>query len=375
MTLIDGSLVETLLHMSEGDTLDFKREQYLLANATPEQKGELVKDILAFANAWKTSDAYILVGVAENPGGRAKVVGVSDHPDDADLQQLVNGKTNVPVSFAYVPLIIDGLDVGALRIAQEQQRPVFLRKKFGAVDANVVYLRRGSSTAIANPDEIARMGEARAALLQEPGISIELGDPETRTSFGTKTTVTSQVPAEPQSRLGKLGQLTSMPDRKTAQEAWLRPDPEKMQAYRKECALLARMGFLLCNTGSVLVEDLRVVVEVPKLDGLRVLDELPERPRSPYEAGSFVVSRFALQSEHVATQVDDAGTHWKVVARIGKIQPNASEWSKPFWIGSPLPQNLNLVARVYADNLSRQIAVPLQVEIQISSVWLCADEG
>jgi hypothetical protein len=65
MTPIDSSFVETLLNMSESDTLDFKQEQYPLANAAPEQKGELVKDILAFANAWKTSDAHILVGVAE----------------------------------------------------------------------------------------------------------------------------------------------------------------------------------------------------------------------------------------------------------------------------------------------------------------------
>ena len=36
----------------------------------------MVKDILAMANAWKTSDAYVLVGVDENPGGRARVVGV-----------------------------------------------------------------------------------------------------------------------------------------------------------------------------------------------------------------------------------------------------------------------------------------------------------
>jgi hypothetical protein len=374
--------------MSESDTLDFKQEQYPQANATPEQKGEFVKDILAFANAWKTSDAHIIVGVAENPGGRAKVVGVSDHPDDAHLQQLVNGKTNVPVSFAYVPLVIDGLKVGALQISREQQRPVFLRKKFGGVDADVVYLRRGSSTAIANPDEIARMGEARAASLQEPEISIELGDPETRATFGAKTTVTSKVPAEPpppapmltaaeeamQRGLGPLGQLTSMLDRKTVQEAWLQPDPEKLKAYRQELALLVRLGFLVRNTGAVLVDDLRVVVEIPKLDGLRVLDELPERPRSPAEA-HVSIARFALQPQRIVTRVEDAGTHWEVTARIEKVQPNASAWSERFWIGSFLPQKLDLVARAYADNLSRPIAVSLQVEIRVEHAWLGAGEG
>jgi hypothetical protein len=308
--------------MSESDTLDFKQEQYPLANATPEQKGELVKDILAFANAWKTSDAHILVGVAENPGGRAKVIGVSDHLDDADLQQLVNEKTNVPVSFAYVSLIVDGLKVGVLRIVREQQRPVSLRKKFGLVHANVVYVRRGSSTAIANPEEIARMGEARASLRQEPEISIELGDPEARTRFGTKTTVTSKVLAEPpppppmltaareaiRGYWDRLDPMASMFERAKVAVAREGPDSQEMRAYWAECALLARMGFLLCNTGAVLMDDLRVVVEIPKLDGLRVLDELPERPRGPAEA-NVPVARFALQPQRIVTRVEDAGKH------------------------------------------------------------------
>jgi hypothetical protein len=54
---VDLDLIEVLLHMSEGDTLDFKREQYPLAGATEAQKAELIKDVLAFANAWKNAFA------------------------------------------------------------------------------------------------------------------------------------------------------------------------------------------------------------------------------------------------------------------------------------------------------------------------------
>lgn len=47
---MDVTRLEKLLNRSEGDTLDFKREQYRYAGAPPEDKGELLKDILAFAN-------------------------------------------------------------------------------------------------------------------------------------------------------------------------------------------------------------------------------------------------------------------------------------------------------------------------------------
>jgi hypothetical protein len=39
--------------MAESDVLDFKRDQYPLAAATEDQESELVKDVVAFANAWK----------------------------------------------------------------------------------------------------------------------------------------------------------------------------------------------------------------------------------------------------------------------------------------------------------------------------------
>ena len=63
-------LLEQLLFSSESDSLDFKSEQYRFEGAANEEKAELLKDILAFANSWCRSDAYILIGVKEHPGGR-----------------------------------------------------------------------------------------------------------------------------------------------------------------------------------------------------------------------------------------------------------------------------------------------------------------
>ncbi len=98
---MDKSLMEKLLNESESTSLDFKSAQYPFDHATPEQKGELLKDILAFTNSWKRTDAYILIGVQEVKGGRSKAIGVTQHLDDARLQQFVNSKTNRPVTFSY----------------------------------------------------------------------------------------------------------------------------------------------------------------------------------------------------------------------------------------------------------------------------------
>ncbi len=155
--------VEAMLHAGESATLDYKSQQYKFIGATDKEKSQLLKDVLAMANAGKDVDAHLLIGVKENPGSRAIIVGisVSDHIDDSRLQQFVNGKTNVPVDFAYHALEIDGQSIAVITIARAQRRPIYIDKAFGDVDEMKVYVRRGSSTAVATPDEIAAIGEAR----------------------------------------------------------------------------------------------------------------------------------------------------------------------------------------------------------------------
>jgi len=87
---MNPELIDELLNQEEGVSLDFKSAQYPFSGATDEDKSELLKDVLGFANAWRTEEAYILIGVEEVKGGRSKVVGVCDHFDDANLQQFIN---------------------------------------------------------------------------------------------------------------------------------------------------------------------------------------------------------------------------------------------------------------------------------------------
>jgi hypothetical protein len=121
------------------------------------QKAEMLKDILALTNSWRTTDAYILVGVREVKGGRSIVQGVAEHLDDASLQQFVNGKTQRPIRFSYQTFVSGGLPVGIIHIPI-QLRPVYLRDRYGSLKPRVVYVRRGSSTAEASPEEVSDIG-------------------------------------------------------------------------------------------------------------------------------------------------------------------------------------------------------------------------
>jgi hypothetical protein len=154
-----NGLFEQLLRQPENEMLDFKSSQYRFIRATDFEKSELLKDVLAFSNAARQADAYVLIGVEEVKGNRGIVRGVNDQLNDSDLQQFVCSKTNRPPVFSYSAFEIGGLSCGVIRISS-QKRPIFLLKDFGKLKANAVYLRRGSSTDEANPDEIAQMNAA-----------------------------------------------------------------------------------------------------------------------------------------------------------------------------------------------------------------------
>src|SRR5262249_7970863 len=115
---MNSTTLESLLNEDESTSLDFKRDQYPFDLASDEQKAELLKDILAFANAWRRTDAYILVGVEDVKGGRSEPVGVTNHLEDAALQQFVNGKTNRILDFRYALVSTDD-QAPALQLAQD----------------------------------------------------------------------------------------------------------------------------------------------------------------------------------------------------------------------------------------------------------------
>jgi len=161
--------IEKLLFEEEGTSLDFKRESYEFSGANEFQKSELLKDILAFANAWRRNTAYILIGVEELKGSRSKPIGNITELDDAQLQEFVNKKTQRPVTFIYRTCCIDNVKIGVIEIP-EQQRPIYLKNKYGKLTKNTVYIRRGSSTDEAPPDEIMEMAKS------EIERSIELPD-------------------------------------------------------------------------------------------------------------------------------------------------------------------------------------------------------
>jgi hypothetical protein len=379
---LSPEFLETLLNMHESDILDFKREQYPFERASKNEKGELIKDILAFANAWKTTDAHILIGVKEVAGCRACVLGVTQHIDDAKFQQLVNLKTNVPIKFAYIAVEIDEKQVGVLRIEKVQRRPVFLKEDFGKLKKGDVYLRRGSSTDVAGPEEIARMGAASFMTIDSaPSIELGFGIPSERKTFGSSIEVFPRVFVDPP-RLSanevteamktmmaglESGVLEQVRQQKTLSSTiqhslFPKPTPKELREYYQEVALLVPVGLYVRNIGEVVAQDVRAEISLPIVDGLEVVEE-QDHPRNRPSSNSFIVNNhnFMISQNLTLTRTTE-----KLLfeANFGKIQPQAEAWLYDlFYISSDRLLEVEMSARIFADNLPRPIDTLLKIQV------------
>ena len=360
---IDENILEQLLHEEEGSALDFKRDQYPFEGEDDKPKSELLKDILAFANAWRRTTAYILIGVDEVKGGRSKIVGVGTHLDDAKLHQFVNSKTQQPIEFSYQPFRTENVEIGVIEIPI-QKRPFYLKKKFGKLNADIVYKRDGSSTAIATPDEVARMG-AEQDFGGTPQLVLEWADIERRVVLPSPHTVNSLFldPQLPDDTFEKPRPSPSLIDYNNENY------PQEIICYTFEMAFLRSFGLRLFNESRVVGRRIRFVGSVAKDSAVLVLD-WANRPMRPYRSimdktrASIVPLAQQLQSNPDPC-VQELADRWEVTIDFGDVRPSEEVWTTSALLIGPGNGTTRLEGELQGDNIPEPIPCVLEVSFEV----------
>ena len=366
---LDFNLLEQLLHEEEGSALDFKRDQYAFEGALPDAKSELLKDILAFANAWRRTTAYVLIGVEEVKGGRSKVIGVTAHLDDAQLHQFVNSKTQRPVEFSYQPFRTDDGEIGIIEIPVQEYRPIYLKKQFGKLQANIVYKRDGSSTTVATLDEVARMGEMRVSG-GTPQLVLEWADLDSRRVLSSPCTVNSLLldPQLPASIFEESRSTSGLHAHKVNHYLKWKYS-QKVILYTFETAFLKPLGLRLLNQSAVVGKRVRFVGSVTG-DGTWVQDVRPTRPHRSYVDeinASIVPLASQLQSardpDPCVQKYDD---RWEITIDFGDVRPMDEVWTtSPLFVGSSNSGTTQLEGELRGDNLPEPISCVLEICFEI----------
>jgi hypothetical protein len=368
------SLIDALLFEAEGAELDFKREQYFFEGADDRKKSELLKDILAFANAWRRTDAYILIGIQEVKEAESTVVGITEHIDDAKLQQFVSAKTNRPVEFSYTPMPFKSKQIGVIHIPV-QERPIFLTKDYGALRRHTVYLRRGSSTDEARPDEIARMGQAvserlklRPLLIPRLATGSDWSELVETTKFETISLKHPEIKSLPDySRPQSTGPF-GMPVFSSLEHTNSNFYRDRAE-YLRFGSKLRPIRLSVRNEGTALASGVKFTIQVT--DPARSIELAlgSDRPKKPRREWSPLDSIRPISLNKAAPDIEVTRTNsgWTITAYFGKVQAKDTAITlEELFLGTSTSGLVELPVSVFADELSSPVTAVLSIEYSVT---------
>jgi hypothetical protein len=373
--------LEQLLHESECTYLDFKRAQYPFQGASDQAKSELLKDILAIANADKQGDGYILIGVEEVRGSRSRVHGVNVHPSDNDLQQFVSTKLNRPLRFSYEVVPCDGVTIGVIHIPA-QDRFFYLKNDYGKLEANIAYYRLGSSTAQATPDELFRWGKASAAQNAGPCLEIQFAYIKRPTAVGGNK-VTKEAGTDVRCKIRQAHQVIG------EDLARLCP-PQSQPSFTREAEYwtgFARffrtglrftpIGLALRNTGRVTATDIRVELVPDPGSKLTILseDKVSMRPlhSSKFPHGGMFASYTRFGMRDIELQ-EEAGLQ-KILWSIPKALPHLVAFSEEmFYVTASETGSFPLHCTIFAENLPQPARTTLTIHLETEAKEMTIEE-
>ena len=359
--------IEALLWQDESETLDFKRDQYPFDDATDDQRSELLKDILAFANAWRTVPANILIGVEEVKHGRSIPVG-THHLLNRTLQTFLKSKVNRPIDFSYQVIEVDSKSVGVIEIPC-QTRPFFLTRRYGKLDANTVYIRRKDITDVANPDEIARMGAMQEAYSQ-PLLELFFGDLEKRIpAEGVLHFVTRSVEVPDDEEIPAYG-------RDNAFGISIHNDNDDFYAdtaaYMHDLLHLQPVGVVVTNESRIVAQKVvaRITFQDPQLEVMTSGERRPEPVRNNLHK---MIRTEALVKRGIT--VFRLDRHTEVEVELGDVQPGTSIWcQEPFYVGSRDSSEFEATITISGHNIAEPVHLKRSIKIDTEAVQVSVEQ-
>ncbi|MCM0624040.1 ATP-binding protein [Lysinibacillus sp. OL1_EC] len=131
--------LESLLNQTEHEGLDFKKGLYV-----KQSYEELLKDVLAMANAKIKGSRYIVFGVKENALQIKEIFELSNPVDAATYQEIVleNIEPQLICNLTYISYQEKRLAI--LEITEPKEQPYLMKKKYGSLHKGFCYVRKGS---------------------------------------------------------------------------------------------------------------------------------------------------------------------------------------------------------------------------------------
>jgi len=360
---MSDNLIESLLHQDEGPTLDFKGHQYQFKKSDAPKKTEnlrshLVKDLLAFANTHRDSSAFILIGVEEVKGSRSNVIGVKEHLIDDDLHDFMNKLTNRPVQFSYIQHNFEGVQLGVI-VIPVQANLFYLIKPYGELQVNAVYVKDGSSTRIATPDEVVEMSTTKP-----PSLVVDWVDPSKNEAISSTCMLCPLVLSPP---LGTDAiQRSPLPRSALGipMHSYNEDYPEELISYSLISNAFSSLSLQIHNHGEVTGENVCFEGLIAKSDGLYVTETLPDFPTEIYEFLPPIQSR-TYETPTTRIYLSEGTDLWLIEVEFGNVRPGERIVADDqLWFSSTNKMSATMTGRILGENIPEPIQCSRKIRFE-----------
>ena len=153
---------KNLLSNPESSILDFKRDFYHFNNEKNlKTTSAFIKDVVSFSNTIRYKTSYIIFGIDKLENGKNDLIGIKNIVDDAILQDKVKDKVYPRPVFLFYAYEFESKNYGILEFPiTKYESPIKPSiKGLKGLEVGKTYIRRGSSNAEANTDEIIKLND------------------------------------------------------------------------------------------------------------------------------------------------------------------------------------------------------------------------
>jgi hypothetical protein len=306
---------------NESSSVDFKAKQY--AN-----NEDLLKDIIAMANARVAGNRHIIIGVKHLPEGAKKFWSINrtEFVDSANYHQLARENIEPEIHLDYSPYQFEGHLLGVLRIFNCNDQPYMMRKDYGSLRAGDAWIRKGTHQPRLMRADLNRVWEKRKnEFTANIKIGFDLAGMPKGTSFPAIGEIplpsdeaakrireilaerNEKLPAGDASFIRQLIETGGFPNLGLGPRPYSQRSSEQLRenlkhvkdTYREHDlhALYehhsSRINISLLNEGDRYIEDASIEVRIKKVKGLRVA---PKIYQEPDKSGLFGIPRASLYS-------------------------------------------------------------------------------
>jgi len=384
------SIEDLIRYHQECEFLDFKQEEYKSA-----KKHELIKDVLAFANADYDGDKYIIIGIKKEKND-IYVFNIDKPDDSAIIQQTIISNIKPDIDTEYIPFEYEGSNLMILTIKNPSDKPYATKKAVTYHKKDTVFMkidemkiRKGTFKLDMTREDLEKIYKKKFD--GKPNFDGKVAitfKKNNKTRISLESIVYKDIPSvreilKIQKQISELKDIIDADPNKnstgflaekakrraqelTALQVKLSHTPENFydkDRYHLHEAVSHKIQLLIYNDGRETLKGCTLDLNIAFIEGLYVMHKIEPKK---YEHSSPVSS--AYDSMHYPDVSFDQDKNIKVRASIGDIKHKLEDeilktpirlYIEPDLIG----KIINVNGQLHAENLPDPIQFQLEIEV------------